>query len=220
MRLRQLVCAGLVAAPVFGTLAAQGAATPLRRFGFTAGVNSSNLGGADVGDQSRRTGFTAGGLLILPLGPEVAVEPEFLYTTKGAVSNGTEPNGTKTTATLKMNYVEVPVLLRLDLSPSGDTRPFLYAGPAISFKASCTIEGTSQGVSISSTCDALEVQGAKVKTVDYGLIGGGGVAFNVGGRAFSIGARYDHSLGKISSDSDVKHRVISVLATFEFPWGK
>lgn len=220
MRLRQLVCAGLVAAPVLGTLAAQGAATPLRRFGFTAGVNSSNLGGTDLGDQSRRTGFTVGGLLILPLSSEFAIEPEFLYTTKGAVSNQTEPDGTKTSATLKMNYVEVPVLLRLDVAPSGDVRPFVYAGPAISFKASCNIEGTSQGVSISSSCDALDAQGAKLKTVDYGLVGGGGVAFNVGGKAFSIGARYDHSLGKISSDDDAKHRVISVLATFEFPWGK
>jgi hypothetical protein len=201
-------------------LAAQGAATPLRRFGFTAGVNSSNLGGADLGDQSRRTGFTAGGLFILPVGPEFAIEPEFLYTTKGAVSNENQPSGVKATSTLKMNYVEVPVLLRLDVSPSGDVRPFLYGGPAIAFKASCNVEGTSQGVSISSTCDAFEVQGAKVNTVDYGLIGGGGVAFNVGGRALSIGARYDHSLRKISSDSDVKHRVISVLATFEFPWGK
>jgi hypothetical protein len=216
MRLRQLVCAGLVAAPTFGTLPAQAAAVPLRRFGFTAGFNSSTVGGSDVTDASRRTGFTAGGLVVLPISQVFAIEPELLYTTKGAVSH--EP--ASASATLKMNYVEVPVLLRVDVPASGELRPFLYAGPAVSFKASCNVEATDQGVSVSTSCDELNAQGAKLKTVDYGLVGGGGVAFNVGGRAFSIGARYDHSLGKISSDGDVKHRVISVLATFEFPWGK
>jgi hypothetical protein len=144
--------------------------------------------------------------------PSLAVQPELLYSSKGITDKETDVD-----AKLKMNYVEVPVLLRVEVPTSGGVKPFFYGGPAISFKASCNIEVSGQGVNINSNCDDLESPGMKLKTVDYGLVAGGGLAFDVGGKTFSIGARYDHSLGKIADGSDTKHRVISVLATLEFP---
>ncbi len=215
MRLHQLIVAGFVAVPILGAAAAQGTQASRGRFGITGGVNSSTIGGNDFGDASRRTGFMAGVLLVLPVAPSIAIEPEFLYSSKGVTGNDTDVD-----ATLKMDYVEVPVLLRVEVPTSGGVKPFLYGGPAVSFKARCKIEVSGQGVNINSNCDELESPGMKLKTVDYGLVGGGGLAFDVGGRTFSIGARYDHSLGKIADASDSKHRVISVLATFEFPWAK
>jgi opacity protein-like surface antigen len=132
---------------------------------------------------------------------------------KGAKSNDAEFGGT-----LKMNYVEIPVLLRVDVPVSGGTKPYFYGGPAVSFKASCNVEATSQGVTVSASCDELEAQGAKLKSVDYGVVVGAGLGFDVGGRLLTIGARYNHSLADIAENSDTKHRVISILATFEFPW--
>ena len=216
MRLRQFPCAGLIAVTLAGTANAQSGVTPPRRFGFTAGVNSSTISGSDLGDNvSRRTGFAAGALLVLPLSSNIAIEPELLYSTKGIESHDSGID-----ASLKMNYVQLPVLVRVEIPASGGTKPFLYGGPAISYKASCNVEVSGQGTNISSGCDNLESDTEKLKTIDYGLVAGGGLLFDVGGRKFTIGARYDHSLGKIAESSDSKHRVISVLATLEFPWAK
>jgi hypothetical protein len=216
MRLHQFVYASLIAASLAGTAMAQTGVIPPRRFGFTAGVNSSTISGSDLGDNvSRRTGFAAGALLVLPVSSNIAIEPELLYSTKGIESHESDLD-----ASLKMNYVQVPVLVRVEIPASGGTKPFVYGGPAIAFKASCNVEVSGQGTNISSGCDNLESDSEKLKTVDYGLVAGGGLLFDVGGRKFSIGARYDHSLGKISDSSDSKHRVISILATLEFPWAK
>jgi hypothetical protein len=215
MRLHRFVCASLIAIPIVGTATGQTGVTPARRFGFTAGVNSSTISGSDLGNVSRRTGFIAGGLLVLPVSSNIAIEPELVYSTKGIESHDSGVD-----ASLKMNYVQLPVLVRVEIPASGGTKPFLYGGPAISYKASCNVEVNGGGTNINSGCDNLESDSDKLKTVDYGLVAGGGLMFDFGGRKFSIGARYDHSLGKISESSDSKHRAISVLATLEFPWAK
>jgi hypothetical protein len=95
-----------------------------------------------------------------------------------------------------------------------------HAGPAIALKASCDLEGIEGGVSSSISCDQIEGDGLKFKSVDYGVIVGAGLAFDVYGRTFNVGARYDHSLAEIDDQSGIKHRVISLMATFEFPWMK
>ena len=216
MRLHPIVFAGLVALPSISSIHAQNAASTPRRLGIAAGINSSTLGGGDVEDASRRTGFIGGIFLVAPLAPGFAIQPELLYSMKGAKF---EDASEGITGTLKMDYVEVPLLLRFDLSSSGGVRPFIYAGPAISFKASCKAEVEGQGQSASVDCNEFEGNAA-IKTVDYGAVVGGGLAFDMAGRMFTLGARYNQGMAKISDESTTKHRVISVLATLEFPWGK
>jgi hypothetical protein len=216
MRFQTVVCAGLLVAPLLGTAAAQSAApTPSARFGITLGVNSSTLGGSDAKDAKRRTGIMAGVLLVAPVTPVFAIQPELLYTMKGAKFEDTGVTGT-----LKMNYIEIPVLARFEMPSSGGVKPFFYVGPSISFKLSCDVTAEFQGQSESASCDDPTIGEANVKSVDYGALVGAGLAFDVSGRAFTLGVRYDHSLAKLSDDSDIKHRVISVVGTLEFPWGK
>jgi hypothetical protein len=119
-----------------------------------------------------------------------------------------------------MKYIEVPVLVRYEAAGSGGMRPFVLGGPAIALRASCDLEGIDAGVTVDISCDEAEAQGLKFKSVDYSLIVGGGVAFDVGGRGLSIGVRYDHSLSEVADNSNIKHRVLSIVATFEFPWMK
>lgn len=224
MRLRRIVCTSLILVPlvaVFGTVRAQSAA-PLapRRFGITAGMNSATFGGKDATNPkpTRHTGFVAGVLLVVPVGPTFALQPELLYTMKGANFKDAFGSGS-----FKMTYIEIPLLARFDMATSGRVKPFFYGGPAVSFKMSCDVELKSPFFSFNSSCDELAAQSGgstKVKSLDYSAIIGGGLAFDVSGKTFTVGARYDHSLGKIDNDSDIKHRVISVLATLEFPWGK
>ena len=216
MHFRPALCAILAAASGFPILRAQSATLP-RRFGITVGLNSATVGGGDVGDASRRTSFIVGATMIAPMSPSVALEPQVLFTSKGAHFEDSGGGGS-----IRMNYIQVPLLVRVSGSSSGQSgmHPFVFGGPAIAIKASCDIEGTEGGVSASISCDQLEADGVKFNSVDYGVIVGAGLGFNVGGRTFSIGARYDHSLADIDDASGIKHRVISIMATLEFPWMK
>ena len=216
MRLRLFVCISLVLLSPFAIAHGQTAA-PLspRRFGVLAGINTATLAGRDVQAVSRHTAFMVGALVVAPLTTAVALQPEMLYTTKGAESNS------GSSSTLKMNYLEIPVLARFDIAGSGGTKPFVYAGPAVSFKMGCSIGATTAGSAPTLSCAEIEAQSngsTKFTAVDYGVIIGGGTTFDLSGRTFTVGARYDHSLRNITRDAVSKHRVLSVLATYEFPW--
>ena len=216
MRLNHVLCAVIAAAPCL-SLHAQGAANPLppRRLGITAGINSATVGGGDVGEASRRAGFIVGASMVAPVTANVAIEPQVLFTSKGANFEDSSGGGSIT-----MNYIQVPLLVRVSGGGSGRARPFVFAGPAIALKASCDLEGIEAGVSASISCDQTESETLKFKSVDYGVIVGAGLAFDVSGKTFSVGARYDHSLADIDDASGIRHRVISLMATFEFPWIK
>ena len=215
MHLHRVLCAVLAAAPCLTLHGQSSTPLPPRRLGITAGINSATVGGGDVGDASRRTGLIVGASMVAPVSANVAIEPQVLFTSKGANFDDSSGGGSFT-----MNYVQVPLLIRVSAGGSGRARPFAFAGPAIALKASCDLEGIEGGVSTSISCDQLEGDGLKFKSVDYGVIVGVGLAFDVSGRTFSVGARYDHSLAEIDDQSGIKHRVISLMATFEFPWMK
>src|SRR3954468_12653106 len=112
---QSIVCAAFLVAPIVSVINAQTArpALPLR-VGITAGFNSSTVGGKDVMDASRRPGFVAGVLLVAPFGSGLAIQPEVVFTTKGAKFNDAQGGGT-----FAMNYIEVPLLLRYDAAASG-----------------------------------------------------------------------------------------------------
>jgi hypothetical protein len=189
---------------------------PPRRFGFTLGANSATVGGGDAEDAGRRTGLLAGALAVFPFSPTLAFEPEIAFTSKGATVH--DPEDPSFSGALKMTYLQIPALLRFELAAATTgPKPFIYAGPALAFKTSCDFEIKGPGISASSSCDNADVN---ANSTDFSLIGGAGIAFRAGGRTVGIAVRYDHSLSKISDQTDVKHRVISILGTIEFPSGR
>jgi len=199
---------------------AQSSALPMppRRFGFTLGANSATVGGSDAQDAGRRTGLLAGALAVLPFSATLAFQPEVAFTSKGA--SVADPQDPGFSGALKMTYLEIPALLRFELAAAtAGPHPFIYAGPALAFKTSCDFEVKGPGVSASSSCDNPDVN-VKVNSTDFSLIGGAGIAFRTGGRTVGVAVRYDHSLSKISDQGDIKHRVISILGTIEFPSGR
>ena len=124
----------------------------------------------------------------------------------------TETSEQGITGTLKLNYIEIPVLGRFDMSTSGGVKPFIYAGPAISFNLSCTAQVTGSGIDISGDCKD-EDTGETVKKVDYSGVIGGGLAFGVSGHTFTIGARYTHGFASLGENGDAKNRTFSLLAS-------
>jgi hypothetical protein len=215
----RLLCLGFTLVPLFANVQAQTSVVPPRRFGVNAGINSSTIAYGETNDASRLTGLYAGVLFIIPTTPTFSIQPELAYSMKGVKQPAVAitPSGNQTIAvTARLNYVEIPVLGRFDIPASGNVKPFAYAGPALALKLSCVTSGSAGSLSFKRNCD--EADDRDVETFDYGAIAGGGLAFDVRGRSFTIGARYTYGLGNLLDDGTAKNRTISVLASIEFPW--
>jgi hypothetical protein len=221
MRVRSAASAGVFMLVCAGALTAQapsaGSVKPAKRFGLIAGVNSASFAGKDVLDESGHTGFRFGGLLVLPVTPSFSIQPEVIYTMKGSE----EDQGGGDKAVFKQNYIEVPLLGRYEMETATRFKPLFYFGPSVSYSLKCEASGTSAGVAQTYTCADLEqLAGVTFNKVDAALVLGGGVAFEAAGHVFSVTARYDHGFNKLEKDASVYNRVMSLIGTMEFPFGK
>jgi hypothetical protein len=184
-------------------------------FGVKAGANFATLAGDDVTDVDSRTGLVLGGLLVYDISELLAIQPELLYSQKGGSFSETL-GGETVSGTLKLDYVEVPLLLRLSV-PAGspDLRPSLHAGPTFAFEVSCKVSFTAFGDSGTEDC---EDDGDRRK-FDPGLGLGGGldVAFLAG--TLMIEGRYTMSLRTLDAsgdEADVKNRAWSLTFGYRF----
>jgi hypothetical protein len=229
MRTRELFLTAALAASAWTPALAQSTPPSTPRFGIIGGANLATFSAGFFSKVSNRTGFAGGLIAVLPVTASFAVQPELMFTRKGA---NADSGGFSSTA--KIDYIELPVLARFALPVSGRLKPFVYGGPGFAYRTSCTLEGhTDPGainfvdpMAITIGCDALArqaaqaVPGAKFSRTDVDGIIGGGLAFDVGGRTVSVSVRYDVGFVKLISYTDDKNRVLSFMGTVEWPFHK
>ena len=183
--------------------------------GAHAGLTWATATGDDVGDEADyKTDLSFGAYLTFDLAPTLSIRPELNYMAFGA-----EVSDVDLTGTLDIRYVQIPVLLQLSL-PTPGFRPYVFAGPAVSFEASCTVEGESGGITASADCDDVDLSDRK--SVMWNLIGGAGLGFGLGPGEASIGLRYDMGLTSLddsAAEADIRSRAISVLIGFSLGLG-
>lgn len=151
--------------------------------GAKIGLNRANLVGPDDEGFETKSGFIIGFFLAFEIAPNLALQPELLYTQKG--SKGYMGN---VTATFAMNYLEFPLLLRYTFSTSSDNSPFILFGPALALN-------TKGEFAISNALDeTLWKNMANQKSIDIGLVLGGGVALKSGSTKVFLEARYTAGL--------------------------
>lgn len=174
--------------------------------GFKIGVNFAELN-VDTGDVDfsldRRTGLIAGIFYQLPIAPHVSIQPEFFYSQKGAkiTEDGVE-------GTLKLDYFDVPVLLKYDSTTAGNSPFNLFAGPSFGFRHRARAK------------DALGLADEDIREdierIDVGLVFGAGIEV----RYFILDGRYQMGLSTVNkndtADFKLKNRVFSILAGFRF----
>jgi hypothetical protein len=167
--------AGLIALP-------QPAAAGIQ-FGLKIGGNIAKPTGADAQDPlatlKSRVGFTGGIFLAFNFGSVLSIQPEILYTMKGASYVALDDSYTDK---LYADYIEIPVLLKLKLALPV-VQPFILAGPSVGFKLSEKLER-----------DGVPLTEAILKNNDYGAVFGAGL--NVG-RNFMLDVRYSLGLQKV-----------------------
>jgi len=202
------------------SLAAPQASAQNIKLGVKGGVNIADLGGSDVGDTKTKSGLIAGAFAEFMIGDMFAVQPEVLYSQKGtkAAEAGVD-------AKLKLDYIEIPVLLKVNIPIEGSkVHPNVYAGPALAIKSSCKLSGSDGSVSIDLDCDDPLIVDAigeefPIKSTDFGLVFGGGISFDVGGADVGVDVRYNLGLTKIldvDPSTDTKNKVISIMGTVGF----
>jgi hypothetical protein len=219
MRIRRSLSV-IVLAVASQTSVAQLTDTPIpgARFGFTAGLNLSKFAAKDLGPTSNRQGFIGGAVLVTPFTPNFSTQLEALYSMKGMKSLSSSNSANY--ATFKLNYIEIPVMLRGDAPVSMPVKPFAFTGPAFDFQVSCGSDVIANGRSTSESCNDIESSassGLKFNKFDVGWVFGGGLGFDVNNRRVSVSARYEVGLRTITSTGSSKNRALSFMASVEAP---
>jgi len=165
------------------------------KFGLKGGANIANVNGNwndALGDWKSTVGFCGGIFLELNFGRVLTIQPEVLYTMKGADTGDGK---------LKFDYIEIPVLLKVRI-PTGTIHPFIFAGPAFGFNLKALIEG-------------YEI--SDMPPADYSAVLGGGLQL---GRSVHIDVRYTMGLQKLDIPDletiDLKNGVLSATLGLAF----
>ena len=181
--------------------------------GVKAGVNITGSHGDDGRTTYMRGGFCMGGFLEYALSPLLSLQGAVLYTTKGW--HGSETQWSKKDPvergeTVKLAYIEIPALLRVNLLQEGKVRPYLLAGLALAFKSSAKMSVDQPGSSADGTLE-------NVKGTDFGLTVGSGAGLPMGIVTVYFEARYNYGLVSIDdSGGDVKNDAISLAVGLGF----
>jgi hypothetical protein len=183
------------------------------RLGIRGGVSLATVGGDEVDNVSSRTGINVGATLLFPLGGNLG-----LQVGAGIADKGATLDIDAVEATVKLTYIEVPVLLHLAIPTEGSFTPHLVAGTALSFQMGCDIDGSAGDLNVSAPCDETELD---VNSFDVGLMGGAGVDIATSTElTITLDALYNYGLSTIDGSedpSDVKNRAWSFLAGVAFP---
>ncbi|MDO7848280.1 porin family protein [Hymenobacter sp. M29] len=144
--------------------------------GLKAGASLTTLGGADASDVSNKFGFHGGLVANLPFGDALSLQPEVLYSMKGAASSANSKYK------INLNYIDVPVMLQYNADGL-----FFEAGPQLGILASAKSTDGTTDVDIKSS----------LNTIDFGYAVGLGYKVSSGAM---IGLRYNGGITSIDKE--------------------
>jgi outer membrane protein W len=161
------------------------------------------LSGGDVYNNSIRYGGTGGAFMRYTLTDIFAVQPEVLFAMKGA---NYEAEGLKSQE--KINYIEIPLLVRATMPNESKIKPSIFLGPAIGILLSNKITNGEE----------IDIKDA-TKSSEIGVIAGAGVEYMLEKGCVLVDARYEMGLSSImkkreGEQREVKDRVISIMVGY------
>ena len=205
----------------------------IKGYGMKAGLNMANFSGDDAdpdeGDKKSRTGFSAGGFLTYGITEMFAVQPELLYTMKGAKY---EWDGGS--ATTKFDYLEIPVLVKVSIPTEGNIGPHFFIGPSLGILLGAKNKVEIDGEDPEGLAGDHDVKD-ETKSTEFGLVFGAGVDIGMPHSAITIDGRFGLGLTGTCEDCtyetydeetmemvtvteklDVKNTVISFKVGYSF----
>jgi hypothetical protein len=192
-------------------------------FGVKAGLNMANVTGSDAEGASMKMGMVGGAYMSYELSKMFVIQPELLYTMKGAKEKSVEEIGgvnVDIETSMKLNYLEIPLLFKVNFPTEGKIKPCLYAGPAfgILISAKAKAKASAEDASAEAEVDIKDL----VKSTDFGIIAGAGVGYEMEKGMLFLEGRYEIGLTTIDNPpagviaGDVKNSVISIMVGYGF----
>ena len=173
VRMRKALVVLLIAAFAISAFAAE------IHYGVTGGLNLSNFTGEDADDFAMKLGFNVGAMLDIELFSVLSFQPELLYTMKGA-------NADTGDGSLALNYLEIPILLKVTPVSNDKMDISVFAGPFVAMKLSEKITD--------SDGDELDLDEDRYTSMDMGLNFGAGVTMPFAGET-KLGLQAGYEMG-------------------------
>jgi hypothetical protein len=160
----------------------------IARVGIKGGVNFSSLYTEDSQDSKMLAGFNVGLFSKVPITQHVALQPELYFTTKGSevTYNNTFVDGT---ARFKLSYIELPLLLAINVTDNFNIHAGPYAAYLVSGKAT-----NESNVNLFDFEDNINAD--DYNRFDAGIAVGAGIDFG----SLGIGVRYNYGLTTVGKE--------------------
>jgi hypothetical protein len=180
-------------------------------WGVKGGLTVSGLRGADgIFDSKRGAVFGAYG--VFDFAPEFGVEIDALFSMKGGklTGRGLDESGSVVAISqtfFVLDYIEFPILARLNAPSYVGITPHVYAGPTIAFKAG------ARGIFPGATRD-LDA----ARSIDSGIAVGASADLPIGTRALVVDGRWDIGLTNAFNwaGPDLKNDTFSLMVGVSF----
>ena len=190
-------------------LLATAPALDAQTIGFKLGASMSKVVSEPDNDLDGLTAFAGGGFIRFGFG-RIGIQPELLTVTRGYDDD--------TFGKLKLEYIEIPVLLHLPLTMGSTFSPYIVAGPSLGLEVGCEVESTL----FSGDCDEEAGAGGDDdrSSTDIGITAGGGLAFAMGPGAILLEGRYTWGMtdwANIDGDAGSKHRWALLTVGYAIP---
>ena len=181
------------------------------RVGIIGGANMASFWGDDAEGADSRMGFDVGGLIQLPMGDMITIQPEVHYSQRGATTEEVFLGETIEVETA-LDYIHVPILFRAGVPLAEGFDVDFQFGPSLAFLMSCSVSA-DDGEDADCADDT-------VKGFDYGIIAGGSFSWAAGPGDVLFDIRYDLGLTAIGDQDnapDVKNSALQFLIGYAFP---
>ncbi len=179
--------------------------------GVKGGIGSFNLAsnfqlyqlqfGADVYTPGLKsiTSFQVGAFISFDISKNFALQPEIYYVMRGARADEFfAVIGQEFKAKIKIDYIEIPLLLKYKTPLAHRMKPILFAGPYIGFRLNAY--HTVGLIELEREGDYKE----QVKNQYLGLVVGGGIEFNLKSMKLILDGRYSFGVTSILEPESVQ----------------
>ena len=179
-------------------------------FGIKGGTNVAEFSFQEQGatiPQETINGFTLGAVLEVGLGGNVFLQPEAIFIQKGSQLQILNDNNK-----FNVNYLDIPVLLKIKLLNSNLLNINVLAGPSFGLALNGEQSTGSQTIDINFGGEN------GLKRFDLGINAGGGVGINLGSIGVFGDVRYLFGVSNISEDADreIKNRGLNLSVGLMF----
>jgi opacity protein-like surface antigen len=181
------------------------------------GLIGLNFGGVSVDPTPQgesfggHTGLGIGGVLNFGFANGFGISAEPMYLQKGSDISVT---GQTTSATIKANYIEIPVMLTYTFETgAGQIEPYVMAGPSLGIRLSATLTVNNQDTDIKD----------QTSSTDFGATLGAGARYPMGKNRIFLEARYAFGFSNINNtpgdNTSIKTHGFMIFAGITFPFG-